>query len=153
MSIDPISATTSATRCPLISRGSACRLQNDGGRTRNRYGVFDLPSLTMKYPISLGRLDRVVGLAGRRLDQSRHLADDRPLGQPVERLTDDADGLTELLEADEIAIVGVAGRSDRDVELEVGVGGVGFVLADVARDARPRSAGPLRPMAIASGRK
>ena len=27
---------------------SPCRLQNDGGRTRNRYGLVDLPSLTMK---------------------------------------------------------------------------------------------------------
>src|SRR5581483_8897972 len=47
-SIDPISATTSATRCPFTSRRSPCRLQNDGGRTRKRYGLVDLPSLTMK---------------------------------------------------------------------------------------------------------
>src|SRR5207344_959977 len=51
-SSEPISATTSATRCPRISVRSPCRLQNDGGRTRNRYGFVDLPSLTMKYPSS-----------------------------------------------------------------------------------------------------
>ena len=42
------SATTSATRWPLIRVRSPWRLQNDGGRTRNRYGFVDLPSLTMK---------------------------------------------------------------------------------------------------------
>ena len=47
-SSEPMSATTSATRCPLMSGGSACRLQNDGGRTRKRYGFVDFPSLTMK---------------------------------------------------------------------------------------------------------
>ena len=36
MSMVPISATTSATRCPMINDLSPCRLQNDGGRTRNR---------------------------------------------------------------------------------------------------------------------
>ena len=48
MSMDPMSATTSAMRCPRTRRGSACRLQNDGGRTRKRYGLVDFPSLTMK---------------------------------------------------------------------------------------------------------
>src|SRR5262249_8629284 len=52
MSIDPINATTSAMRWPRTRRGNACRLQNDGGRTRKRYGFVDLPSLTMKYPSS-----------------------------------------------------------------------------------------------------
>src|SRR5262245_35716630 len=51
-SSDPMSATTSATRWPLAMRRSACRLQNDGGLTRKRYGFVDLPSLTMKYPSS-----------------------------------------------------------------------------------------------------
>src|SRR5205085_9080999 len=52
MSMEPISATTSATRCPRTRRRNPCRLQNDGGRTRKRYGLVDLPSLTMKYPSS-----------------------------------------------------------------------------------------------------
>ncbi len=47
-SSEPINATTSATIWPLMSGGSAWRLQNDGGRTRKRYGFVDLPSLTMK---------------------------------------------------------------------------------------------------------
>ena len=33
MSIVPISATRSETRCPFASAGSAWRLMNDGGRT------------------------------------------------------------------------------------------------------------------------
>src|SRR5207244_8635030 len=45
MSIDPISATTSATRWPFTRRRSPWRLQNEGGRTRKRYGLVDLPSL------------------------------------------------------------------------------------------------------------
>src|SRR5205814_2393149 len=47
MSIVPISATRSETRCPCAIAGSACRFTNDGGRTRQRYACCDLPSLTM----------------------------------------------------------------------------------------------------------
>src|SRR5262249_32297937 len=48
MSIDPISATTSATRWPRTRRRSPWRFANEGGRTRKRYGFVLLPSLTMK---------------------------------------------------------------------------------------------------------
>src|SRR4029453_10547455 len=51
-SSEPMRATTSAMRWPRHSVRSPCRLQNDGGRTRNRHGFVDLPSLTMKYPSS-----------------------------------------------------------------------------------------------------
>ncbi len=55
---------------------------------------------------------------------------------PLRRLPDDAQRLTELLEAHEIAIVGVAGRAERNVELHLVVRRVRFVLAHVARHAR-----------------
>src|SRR6266404_825930 len=45
MSIVPIIATTSATRCPRTMRSNACKLMNDGGRIRTRYGCT-VPSLT-----------------------------------------------------------------------------------------------------------
>src|ERR1017187_9933464 len=51
MSIVPMTATTSATSAPRTIRSSACRLTNDGGRTRKREGCVE-PSLTMKYPSS-----------------------------------------------------------------------------------------------------
>ena len=86
--------------------------------------------------LALGRLDRVIGLAGRRLDQPRHLADDRPFGQPFGRLPDDPQRLAELLDPHQVAVVGVAGGADRHVELHLVVGGVRLVLADVARHAR-----------------
>ena len=42
----PITATTSATMCPITIFRSDCRFTNDGGRTRARYAIV-LPSLTM----------------------------------------------------------------------------------------------------------
>ena len=93
------------------------------------------------------RLDRVVGLAGRRLDQPRDLAEDRPFGQTVDRLPDDPERLPELLDAHQIPTVGVAQRADGDIEVEVGVRRVRLVLPHVARDARTaqqRTAQPER---------
>ena len=43
---------STGVKTPATSRLSPCRLQNEGGRTRKRYGFVDLPSLTMKYPSS-----------------------------------------------------------------------------------------------------
>src|SRR5580765_9104065 len=62
------------------------------------------------------RLDRVIGLAGERLDQARHLADNRPFRNALRRLTDDAQRLAEFLEPNQVAIVGIADGSDRHVE-------------------------------------
>ena len=39
ISIVPINATRSETRCPLAMAGRACRFTNEGGRTRQRYAV------------------------------------------------------------------------------------------------------------------
>ena len=86
--------------------------------------------------LALRRLVGVIRLAGRRLDQPRDLAHHRPLGQPAERLPDDPHRLAHLLEPHEIAVVGVALRADRHVELHLGVRRVRLVLAHVARDAR-----------------
>ena len=52
------------------------------------------------------------------------------------RLADDPQRLPELLDPHQVAVVGVAGGADRHVELHLVVGGVGLVLADVARHAR-----------------
>src|SRR6266542_3928610 len=68
--------------------------------------------------LPLRRLDRVIRLAGGTYNQARHLADDRPFRQAVERLPDDPDRLVELLDPHEISIVGVPRDPDRDVELE-----------------------------------
>src|SRR5688500_14419932 len=67
--------------------------------------------------LSLGRFNRVIGLTCRRLDETRYLADDRSLGQSLDRLPDDPDRLPELLDAYEIPIVGVPGGADGHVEL------------------------------------
>jgi hypothetical protein len=45
MSIDPMTATTSDMSRPWTITGRALRLMNEGGRTRNRQGLF-VPSLT-----------------------------------------------------------------------------------------------------------
>ena len=76
----------------------------------------------------------MVGFAGRRLDQARHLADDRPFGQTLGRLPDDAQRLAELLDPDQVTVVGVAGEADRHVEFHLVVGGVRLVLPHVARN-------------------
>src|SRR3989442_652755 len=47
ISMVPMMATTSAINPPRTIRSSACRLMNDGGRTRRRYGCVEL-SLTIK---------------------------------------------------------------------------------------------------------
>src|SRR6266508_6213060 len=65
--------------------------------------------------LAFRRFDRVVRLPRRRLDEARHFADDRTLGQPLGRLADDAQRLAELLEPDEIPIVGVARGADGHV--------------------------------------
>src|SRR5262245_39774177 len=62
--------------------------------------------------LALRRLDGVIRLPRRRLDQARHLADDRTFGNAFGRLPDDPQRLAELLEAHEIAIVGVARDAD-----------------------------------------
>ena len=41
MSMVPIRATRSETRCPFASRGRAWRLMKEGGRTCMRYGLFE----------------------------------------------------------------------------------------------------------------
>ena len=61
------------------------------------------------------------------------LGDVRALGQPVERLLDDLHRLVDLGEADREAVVVVADRADRDLEVEVLVGAVGHRLAQVPR--------------------
>src|SRR5438445_11116679 len=43
--------------------------------------------------LAFRRLDRVVGLAGRRIEQTRHFADDRSFPNPFPRLTDDPHAL------------------------------------------------------------
>src|SRR3954447_20319927 len=86
--------------------------------------------------LALRRFDRVIRFAGRRLDQTRHLADDGSFRNTLCRLADDAQRLAELLHAYEVAIVGVPGHADGDVEVHLVVGRVRFVLAHVARDAR-----------------
>src|SRR6266478_4094092 len=45
ISIVPMIATTSATRCPRTMRSNACKLMNEGGRMCTRYGMT-VPSLT-----------------------------------------------------------------------------------------------------------
>src|SRR5262249_40053843 len=58
-------------------------------------------------------------------------------GQSLHRLADDPQRLTEFLEPNQIAIVGITGFAERYVELHLVVGGVRFVLAHVAVDAGP----------------
>src|SRR5438128_10851087 len=45
ISIVPMIATTSATRCPRTMRSNACKLMKEGGRMCTRYGMT-VPSLT-----------------------------------------------------------------------------------------------------------
>src|SRR4029077_16153849 len=85
--------------------------------------------------LAFGRLDRVIRLARRRLDQAWNLAADAPVGQPFGRLPDDAQRLTELLDPDQVAIVGIARGADRNLELHLVVRCVRLVLAHIARDA------------------
>src|SRR5688572_29249320 len=69
--------------------------------------------------LALRRLDRVVGFAGRRLDQAGDLPDNRAFRQPFGRLTDDPQRLAELLHPYEIAIVGIARCAKRNIEVHL----------------------------------
>src|SRR4051812_13589953 len=69
--------------------------------------------------LTFRRLDRVIRFAGRRFDETRYLSHERSLRHAVERLTDDAKGLAEFLETDEIAVVGVPRGPEGHVELEL----------------------------------
>ena len=77
----------------------------------------------------------MIRLAGRRLDEPRHLPDDRSLGKAIHGLTDDPQRLPELLEPAQVAVVRVAREADRHVELELAVRRVRLVLAAVLRHA------------------
>ena len=59
-----------------------------------------------------------------------------PSGKPLDRLLENARRLTQLLHAHEVAIVDVAVRADRDVEVVRLVVEIRKVLAHVVRDAR-----------------
>src|SRR5262245_30797341 len=65
--------------------------------------------------LALRRLDGVIRLARRGLDEARDFSDDGTFRQPLGRLADDPQRLAELLHPDQIAIVGVARRADWDV--------------------------------------
>src|SRR4051812_6571109 len=67
--------------------------------------------------LALRRLDCVVRLAGRRLDQTRHFADDRPFRNAFGRLPDDAERLPEFLHSYEVPIVGIARGAERHIEV------------------------------------
>src|SRR6266540_1150975 len=113
--------------------------------------------------LTLGMLDRRVRLAGRHVhafgeelevvDQLFHVQlhglarrrrdlvvvdHGRPgvLAQPVDALADDPVGLAHLLHADEIAVVAVAGRPDRNVELHAVVDCIRLLFTQVPRHAR-----------------
>ena len=134
----------------------ACRLTKEGSRKWTRAG-FAEPSARTKQPSSpRGRLDRVVDLAGRdpvalgdelevvdqRLHRGRELrarrqhvlavvGDERALGQRVERLLDDPRRLDHLRHPHPVAVVVVADRADRDLEVDLRVGEVVEGLAQV----------------------
>ena len=69
---------------------------------------------------------------------------DRTVGQTLERLLEDADRLPHLLHAHEEAIVDVAVRADRDVEVVRLVVEVREILAHVVGDAATRAASAPR---------
>ena len=79
----------------------------------------------------------MIRLARFRLDEPRHLGHHGAFGQPVDRLADDAKRLPELLQPDEIPVVGVPVRAERHVEFELVVGGVGFVFPHIPVDPGP----------------
>ena len=73
-----------------------------------------------------------VHLARRRPQQPRHsLRHDRTVRQLRQRLTNDPHRLADLLQAHQVAVVGVAVRADRDVPVEAVVDAVRLVLAQV----------------------
>jgi hypothetical protein len=61
---------------------------------------------------------------------------DRTSRHLVETLVDNAEGLAELLHSAEVSVVAVTVGSNRDIELNLVVGVVGLVLADVEGDSR-----------------
>ena len=146
MSIVPIRATTSATRCPTTSGPQTLQVAERRRPDPHAVGVGGPPVAHDEVAeLALGRFDGMVGLARLRLDQPGHLAHDGPLRQSVEGLPDQPDGLPELFEPDQIPVVGVAPRAERHVELQLVVGGVRLVLADVAIDAGPAQRGAAEP--------
>src|SRR5688572_2714097 len=98
--------------------------------------VADLP---------FGGLDRMVCLACWRLDEPRNLADNLSFRDTFDCLPDDPHRLPELLEPDEIPIVGVAGGADRHFELHLVVRRVWLVLAHVLGNAGAAQRWPAEP--------
>mmetsp|Transcript_21947 Transcript_21947/g.86020 ORF Transcript_21947/g.86020 Transcript_21947/m.86020 type:complete len:373 (+) Transcript_21947:1737-2855(+) len=62
--------------------------------------------------------------------------------EPLHALLHDAVGLAHLLDAHDVAVVGVAIRADRDVEIHLVVHVVGLLLAQIPGDARAAQHGP-----------
>src|SRR5262249_36844376 len=107
----------------------------------------DLPTRAFdpRVPLALGDADLTDRLhAGPR--------GDRALGEAIEDLPDDLDRLAEFLHADPVARIAIAGRLDRDFEIEVAVRRIRLGATDVVVDARapderPRDADVLGQLA------
>ena len=79
-------------------------------------------------------------------DVVRIVAQQRPVGRHlVEALLDDAERLAHLLHAHQVAVVDVAVRAERHLEVEAVVDEVRLRLADVVVHADAAQAGPVSP--------
>src|SRR5678816_599676 len=75
----------------------------------------------------------MVVIAYRWLDDLRQLCVDGSIRQVVQRLINDPSRLPHLFESDQVAIVGVAVLSKRNVEIHVGICGIWTRLAHIPR--------------------
>src|SRR6185436_15899865 len=80
--------------------------------------------------------DGMVDVPDGRLDDLRKLGHDRSIRNLLDRLSDDASGLTHLLDSNHVPIVSVAGLANGNIELKIRVRGVGFCFSQIPLDAR-----------------
>ena len=128
----------------VASVWSLATVRNDVHTHLTLGGLDGGVGLTRGNSVTLGVEEEVVdeglhvllhGGSGRRRDLVV-LDTDRASGHLVEALVNDAEGLAELLHSAEVTVVAVTVGSNRNVELDLVIGIIGLVLADIKRNSR-----------------
>ena len=108
---------------------------------RHRASVAD--DVVAQFPFR--RLDRVVDVADRRLDDLRHLGHERSIRNLFDGLRDDSRRLPHFFHPDHVPIVGIANFTDGNIEIEIRIDAVGLGLAQIPLHAGTAQARPGQP--------
>ncbi len=131
MSSVPITATTSATMCPITIFRSDCRFtirrRPHPRAIRHRASIAD----DVVAQLALRRLDRMVDIPDRRLDDLGHLGHERSIRNLFDGLRDDSRRLPHFFHPHKIPIVGIANFTDGNIEIEFRIDAVRLGLAQI----------------------